>query len=175
MFTKSSLTFIFSQFHFSKAWESVTHAVFACTSVMSERWMWSLPWSGCFFTDANVPWERVLWLDYDAQPARPQTRSEDQRWASETGHRLHRPVLHLHQKVNPVCSNVVRKFESSKVRNCIFLITRWEIRSSPVSHFWKIKRLTCKPFHITVKAMPRNWKMGKILSRWRFEFHWARC
>lgn len=60
------------------------------------------------FSDANLHWKCVHRLCDDAQPARPQTRrGQKQRWASSTGNWLHRPVLHLHQKVGTVCNSWV--------------------------------------------------------------------
>lgn len=57
------------------------------------------------FSDANLHWKRVHWLCDDAQPARPQTRwGQKQRRASSSGHWLHWPVLHLHQKVSTAWS-----------------------------------------------------------------------
>lgn len=144
-----------------------------CMHILCEPWLWSLWWCDglhCLFTDANVPWERVLRLTYDAQPACPQTGGQEQRGASETGHWLHWPVLHLHQKVSPVCSahpiikcNSELWFWESKLRG------KYIHEDTDVSHFWQIKPLTCKPFHITVKVEAKIWKMGKILTGWRFE------
>lgn len=54
-----------------------------------------------YLSEASLLWKCVHRLCDDAQPLCPQARrGEKQRVASSTGHRLHRPVLHLHQKVN---------------------------------------------------------------------------
>lgn len=59
------------------------------------------------FSECVMHWKCVHWLCDDTQ--RPQTRwCQKQRGASSTGHWLHRPVLHLHQKVTScdICREV---------------------------------------------------------------------
>lgn len=54
-----------------------------------------------YLSEDSLLWKCVHRLCDDAQPLCPQARrGQKQRVASSTGQRLHRPVLHLHQKVN---------------------------------------------------------------------------